>query len=98
MRKKPLPCICKGNWRLIVHEVEDLIGKIFVDQRCRKYRFLGVLHAEDDYCYVMSGKSGLYLLSCVGSIEGNGFKLAKDQRPPAARTRSKKLLREIFGE
>jgi hypothetical protein len=97
MRAK-LKCICRGNWRSIVHGAEPLIGKIFLDGNRRKFVFLGVLLTDDDYCYLMSGRSGIQLLSCVGSIEGHGFKLSRDQRPLAARTRQEKLLRAIFDD
>jgi len=68
-------CICKGNWRAIVKETKDLIGKTFVDHLGDKFHFFGVVHGDDDYYYGMHGEKGLRLLSCVGSIEGHNFKL-----------------------
>tara|TARA_R110000823_G_scaffold201784_1_gene332655 strand:- start:21912 stop:22157 length:246 start_codon:yes stop_codon:yes gene_type:complete len=73
-------CICKGNWRLIVKEYEDLIGKMYLDSKESCFRLSGILHAEDDYYYFMSGMDGSYrLLSCVGSIEQMGFSTQKNE-------------------
>lgn len=72
-------CICKGNWRAIVKESEPLIGKRFVNHQGVVFRFFGVVHGGDDYYYGMCSKEGgTHLLSCVGSIEGHGFKLLED--------------------
>lgn len=72
-----LPCICKGNWRAIVHEVQHLIGQPFLDHKGNEFTFFGPVHGKDDYYYGMySTQHGLHLLSCVGSIEGHGFRLA----------------------
>jgi hypothetical protein len=68
-------CICKGNWRQIVAEVQPLIGKRFGDKQGREFTFFGVVHSDDDYYYGMSGNSGMVLLSCVGDISGHGFEL-----------------------
>lgn len=68
-------CICKGNWRSIVKEVEHLIGKEFRNSAGNTYRFFGVVHGDDDYYYGMADKDGCRLLSCVGSLEGHGYKL-----------------------
>lgn len=71
-------CICKGNWRAIVKECEHLIGKEFISEGGVRYRFFGVVHTEDDYYYGMSSTDqGLMLLSCVGSLEAHGFRVAQ---------------------
>jgi hypothetical protein len=69
-------CICKGNWRSIVAESEPLFDSRFVDEHGKEYRFAGIVHAADDYYYLMQSKEGTRLLSCVGSIEGWGFQPA----------------------
>src|SRR3990167_5090926 len=67
-------CICQGNWRLIIKESEPLFGKKF-SSGDEDYKFIGVLHAEDDYYYVMMESNGLRyrFLSCVGAIADHGF-------------------------
>lgn len=72
IRKKKLSCICRGNWRLIVSEVEHLIGKRF-RERDNEYIFFGVVYGGDDYYYGMWRDGEMRLLSCVGSIEQHGF-------------------------
>ena len=68
-------CICSGNWRAIVKETEPLIGKTFTN-RGEDFCLFGIVHGGDDYYYGMIGsKSGLRLLSCVGSIDTHGFRL-----------------------
>jgi hypothetical protein len=73
-------CICKGNWRKIVAEHENLIGAQYEDEKGNAYTFFGLVHGDDDYYYGMSSKAGVSLLSCVGSIEGHGLR----PRPLAA--------------
>ena len=69
-------CICKGNWRNIIAECEHLIGQTFVDNTGIEYTFYGLVHGSDDYYYGMWRKDGEpRLLSCVGSIDGWGFRL-----------------------
>jgi hypothetical protein len=71
-------CICQGNWRQIVKESEPFLDKAYVNKKGKKYYFFGVVHGNLDYYYGMySRKHGMVLLSCVGSIEGHGFKLKK---------------------
>ena len=72
-----LPCICEGNWRLIINETSKKIGEKFKDKRDQKeYTFYGVVHGRDDYYYGMCDDDGkCLLLSCVGDIEGHGFVL-----------------------
>lgn len=80
--KEELPCICEGNWRTIISECQELIGRKFLlgDD---EYVFFGVVHGADDYYYGMySGKSGIQLLSCVGSIEGHGYALEAPDKFP----------------
>lgn len=64
-------CICKGNWRTIVGEVEHLIGKRFYSDIYKKeYIFFGIVHGSDDYYYGMRDADGkMDLLSCVGNFE-----------------------------
>lgn len=76
-QKTGLPCICAGNWRQIVHEVEPLIGQQFLDAKGERFSFFGVVNGKDDYYYGMFSKEhGLRLLSCVGNLEGHGYRLA----------------------
>ncbi len=70
-----LECVCKGNWRIILHEAEPLLGKDFTDGKSI-YRFFGLVHGTDDYYYGMYGRDGkTSLLSCVVNLEGHGFKM-----------------------
>lgn len=66
-------CICKGNWRKIIKDCESLFGKKFKDSNDLIYRFIGVMHGDDDYYYCMWRYDDLRLLSCVSSIEKHGF-------------------------
>lgn len=70
-------CICRGNWRLIVAECEELLDKQFVDENGDVFVFYGIVHGSDDYYYGMTGRTGHRLLSCVGSLETHGYKLAE---------------------
>jgi hypothetical protein len=74
--KDALPCVCKGNWRLLVSECTDKFGAKYVDKKGNEFVFFGLVHDNEDYYYGMSGASGLHLLSCVGNIEGHGFTLS----------------------
>ncbi len=64
-------CVCIGNWRNIVTEVEHLIGKKFVSAIYHKeYRFFGLVHGADDYYYGMTDSDGKTdLFSCVGNFD-----------------------------
>jgi len=74
MMNKKLPCICKGNWRNILHEARPLIHKKFSEKHTSKeFIFMGVMDGVDDYYYVMWSKEETKLLSCVGSIEMHGY-------------------------
>ena len=69
-------CVCKGNWRLILSEVQHLIGRHYLDHRGETFSFFGLVVGDDDYYYGMWQKGEqLRLLSCVGSIEGHGYTL-----------------------
>ena len=68
-------CICHGNWRAIMKEMEPLIGERYRDRNGNVLVFYGVVHGGDDYYYGMAGPTGHELLSCVGSIEGYGYEL-----------------------
>ena len=72
-----LPCICKGNWRSIIHESEPFFGKTYIDEKGKSFVFAGVMHSDDDYYYVMWNKKKTVFLSCVGSIESCGYTLKK---------------------
>ena len=82
-------CICKGNWRSIVSECENQIGKQFRDHRGDVATFFGVVHSNDDYYYGMIYDSAklrrlgdatpLRLLSCVGSLETHGYRLVEEE-------------------
>ena len=67
-------CICEGNWRDIINESAPLIDQLYNDNNGAVHRFVGVLHAVDDYYYCMVSMTGKWkLLSCVGSIEGHEY-------------------------
>lgn len=70
-------CICFGNWRKLVSEHESLIGKRYKGYDGKTYTFFGLVHGGDDYYYGMCNENGVKLLSCVGSIEGCGYKELK---------------------
>jgi hypothetical protein len=72
MKKEDLPCICEGNWRLIINESLPFFGKKY-NYKGNTYIFCGVMHAEDDYYYCMWKDNDMQLLSCVGNIETYGF-------------------------
>jgi hypothetical protein len=70
-------CICEGNWRLIVGECRTLLDRKYRETRTGdEFLFFGVVHGSDDYYYGMWNRDrGMVLLSCVGSIEAQGFEL-----------------------
>ena len=76
---KDQDCICYGNWRAIVKDKEDLFDKRYLDENGEEYMFTGIVHASDDYYYLMMNRYGARLLSCVGSIEGFGYTLIEDE-------------------
>jgi hypothetical protein len=68
-------CICNGNWRLIVKENQENIGRFYRDLRTNKeYNFFGLVHSDDDFYYGLHG-DGLKLVSCVMSLEHAGYEL-----------------------
>lgn len=71
-------CICKGNWRLLVSEYEDLFNRKYMDSKGKVWKFFGLVHSADDYYYGMSSAGKTQLLSCVGHIEGFGYTLIED--------------------
>lgn len=70
-----IDCICHGNWRLIVNRHRHLLGKKYKETRTGdEFVFFGLVLADDDYYYGMSSQeNGMVLLTCVGSIEAQGF-------------------------
>ena len=92
-------CICRGNWRLIVGECSELIGKRFASKDGGRYRFFGVVHGDDDDYYGMhsSGK-GLVLLSCVGSLESHGFEVSDVDQPEGVTEDRHKAMQEKCAE
>ncbi len=78
-QKVELPCICEGNWRLIVSEVQHLLGKTFTHKR-KDYVFFGLVHGSDDYYYGMWNVNDhkLTLLTCVGNLETHEFILKEE--------------------
>ena len=68
-------CICKGNLQKIAKESEPILDTKWTDNAGNIWVFTGVMIASDDYYYVMWNQEfGSTFLSCVGSIEGFGFK------------------------
>lgn len=63
-----------NNWPKLVEEYEPLIGNKYIDEENNEYIFIGLLHGDDDYYYVMWRKEKVRLLSCVGILEQMGFK------------------------
>lgn len=81
-----LPCVCEGNWRLILHEYRPFFGRHYIGvegkDSGKEFVFIGLMDGEDDYYYVMWSKAdGFRLLTCVGSIEGNGYKITDKYSP-----------------
>jgi hypothetical protein len=70
-------CICKGNWRLLVSECENLLDKIYIDENGKENIFFGLVHGSDDYYYGLINRENknLKLISCVMSLESVGYKL-----------------------
>lgn len=69
------------NWAKLVEKYEPLIGGIYLDVNEKEWTFIGLLHGQDDFYYVMwqEGVDPPYyggrtrLLTCVGSLAGIGF-------------------------
>lgn len=68
-------CICKGNWRALVSEVEPLLDTKFIDVDGYIWLLYGLVHGKDDYYYGLRRLSDgkLTLLSCVGDLHSHGF-------------------------
>lgn len=79
--EKDLDCICKGNWRLLVREEKERFNRKFKGTDGEIYRFFGLVYAANDYYYGMMRvkDSKAELLTCVGSIETNGFEEIKGE-------------------
>jgi len=81
---------CPGpasNWRRIVEKYVPLIGQYFkCDRNGEVYHFFGLVHGGDDYYYGMWNirTRELILSTCVGSLEGNGYRPA----PPLTQEKS----------
>lgn len=67
-------CICKGNLQRIILDTQHLFGRKY-NHKGEAYLFVGVLHGDGDYYYVMwnINTSISTLLSCVGNLEGWGY-------------------------
>ena len=74
-------CVCHGNWRAIVEEMEPLFDKEYVDENGALHRLSGVLWASDDFYYAMWNPATreMKLLTCVGRLAEMGFKLASSE-------------------
>lgn len=84
MTEEDKNCICRGNWRKIVSEIEPFFGRHYEESRTGdKYQLFGLVHGDDDYYYGMiklGDNQKLKLLSCVGSIESFGCDLLPKQK------------------
>jgi hypothetical protein len=65
----------KENWKVLVKETKQLIGKYFEDEKDRKFKFIGLVYVSTgDYYYGMSNPvSGLKLYSCMSNLTEYGF-------------------------
>ena len=73
-------CICHGNWRSIIKEYQDLYDRKFVEERSGLiYTFCGIVHASDDYYYLMWREKDMRLVTCVGSLTQCGFILLEEE-------------------
>ena len=63
------------NWKRIIERSKPYFDSYFEDRDGVRWRFIGVIHASDDYYYAMLSPDGeFWMLSCVGSFETHGFK------------------------
>jgi len=70
------------NWKSLVEKYGELIGRQYLDKHNVVHTFNGLLHAEDDYYYVMYNhetQKDTYC-SCVGRLEDFGYKLIKNEK------------------
>jgi hypothetical protein len=65
------------NFNKILSEYEPYLDKVFVSDSGKEYIFYGIVCGKDDIYYGMHpiGGGRSWLLSCVGSLEGHGYKL-----------------------
>lgn len=71
----------KDNWTLLLKEYEKHIGGVYKDKYSgKKYYFIGLLHADDDYYYAMWDNPYIFLYSCAGSMETMGLKKLKAKK------------------
>lgn len=73
-------CVCKGNWRKIIEDVQPLLDGLakhepvpLVREDGSVWYFEGVLHGGDDYYYLLHDDEEYQLRSCVGSLGQHGF-------------------------
>ena len=71
-------CVCEGNWRLLVNEYRNLIGRKYKDRDGVIFTFFGLVWGDDDFYYGMYREGKTHLLSCVGDPEGFGYTLVDD--------------------
>ena len=67
-------------FNVLVTEFEEYFDREFVDEAGKEYVFYGIVYGKDDLYYGMHpiGDGKPWLLSCVGSLEGHGFKLKEE--------------------
>lgn len=65
------------SWKSLLERYEHLIGSQYKDPKNKTWIFVGLLHGEDDYYFVLNlvGSDICRLASCVGSIEMADFRL-----------------------
>lgn len=61
------------NWAELVKDYEPLIGNKYIDEGGNEHIFIGLLHGQDDFYYVMWRAGCVRLLTCVGVPEQMGF-------------------------
>lgn len=71
------------NWSRLVDECDSQIGKAYLDVYGNEHIFLGLLHGQDDFYYVMCREGKVALLTCVGVPENQGFRLKPIQENEA---------------
>lgn len=65
------------NWNNLVDEYDSQIGKTYLDVYGNEHIFLGLLHGQDDFYYVMWRDGKVTLLTCVGTPDNQGFQLSE---------------------